>query len=1308
MGERNWDLIQSGATFESLATTLIFFEDSRAALFGRRGKDGGQDARSGDGTLVFQAKHHRNASAAAAIRDAKAEAEKIKKYRTKGHTRYEQWKSVTHWRLVSNAKFNPTDRETWDNEVVPLFRELGLEPDFWLCSTLDALLDKHPYVARAYFERETRTFLSLPEVRERLPEREPFLRRDGLGEFAGREAECDSIAQFLGDDELFIVISGAGGVGKTRLLLEAGQQASETGSWQVLWANVESMSATATWFEAIAPERPTLLLVDEPETEQLLRLLVEQLGGRAAKWKVAVSVRSPKDPVLRFLAGPRIQQRVRSLEVASLPQADATTMCRNLLDTGKLAESPERWREEAASELAERFTRHPIWLTLAVHLLEERGNLAAVPRTAEALADAYLEEILGHQTTYPRDNLLVLLRWIALLGTVKRTDHNAITLLARRSGIGGPVATEAALARLVERRALRAWGAERRLLEIVPDVLRDHLLLTWLAVDIGHGENPMRPSDDAGSLVSEVCDHILGQELDSLYGSILVSLAQAERLLFLSGRPVALLDPLFGRIDAELSSLGAAQRLVVIESVKSIAPFRPAEAVAVSRRMRESVVATEVIKGIISTRSVGQDEVVLALGWMVGHAALGAETIEARTAVIQELCALAEAEAELEIRNGSLPNDGRRGFSQLSNTIAGGPQYWSSFDDVAGTHAHSLLEELARSEPSPARAWLLDKLLASLLSLERRQSWSSDHAFHWRMVTIKPGHPAWEIRSSLLQRIRELLADEATPVGSRIVLWKLFEPTRPKEDKLESFRWARDVLQGRTDNLDELVAARSLWHWEIQYGSDPDLKAAAQELEALYRSHSLAAEFEPIVSDWKGDLRLAEAKAAELAAETAPAICSFIDRALEFLGSEDEFRRMFAIAFELGKRAAGCDGVGEFVRTALSQPSRSAHTDFAMDVVASWLMTLRAGEDPSAAPTLVAELAKTERGLDLLERLYGQSPHPAGLSYHEDEFELVRAARPEFMKAGRGPAFLASIAWTVGYEWPSLKKLIEETLDSLPEEQLTAGVMATLDGVYSHVRANESGPHPPELGTWLLDQILRVPDLDAGSARFDWELGEILKASGRPPLSWLPEALDHRRRMEQQHDYGELQAVGMSHQLADWVTPITPDDVAKPEITASVAALVDFATDERSIGYYIDKILQAVDPKGLMVPAEVVRRLDGPIEYSKLRRLARVAKAYPVNSEMWRVIARPFLERAPNLERSERSDLFNILDERITSWSGRPGEVPPVFVAAVEKAKDRLETEADPVFRPLWERELKVAEADLKSQEEEAKEERGE
>ena len=211
MANRNWNLITSGATFEALATTLVFFEDPKAALFGRRGKDGGQDARSGDGTRVFQAKHHEDGSAAKAIADAKKEAAKIVEYRNPGHARYEQWEGVTHWRLVTNSPFNPTDRQTWDTEVVPLFATQGLSADYWERANLDALLDKHPEVDRSFFQNETRAFLSIPEIHERLPSEEPFLQRTVLTAFFGRENERAQIRDFLLSDKLFLVVHGAGG-----------------------------------------------------------------------------------------------------------------------------------------------------------------------------------------------------------------------------------------------------------------------------------------------------------------------------------------------------------------------------------------------------------------------------------------------------------------------------------------------------------------------------------------------------------------------------------------------------------------------------------------------------------------------------------------------------------------------------------------------------------------------------------------------------------------------------------------------------------------------------------------------------------------------------------------------------------------------------------------------------------------------------------------------------------------------------------------------------------------------------------------
>jgi len=133
------------------------------------------------------------------------------------------------------------------------------------------------------------------------------------------------------------VVHGVGGIGKTRLLIEACEEIAVEGSWQVLWANTETMLSSGTWFEGIVPERPTLLVVDDLRDERLLRVITEQLLGRAARWKIAVVVRSPKDPALRLLSRRGLERYVWELFVDALTSESAEKMCADLLSVGPLA-----------------------------------------------------------------------------------------------------------------------------------------------------------------------------------------------------------------------------------------------------------------------------------------------------------------------------------------------------------------------------------------------------------------------------------------------------------------------------------------------------------------------------------------------------------------------------------------------------------------------------------------------------------------------------------------------------------------------------------------------------------------------------------------------------------------------------------------------------------------------------------------------------------------------------------------------------------------------------------------------------------
>jgi len=227
------------------------------------------------------------------------------------------------------------------------------------------------------------------------------------------------------------------------------------------------MEASNTWFDGVVPERPTLLIVDEPEDERLVPRLREQLGrrvGRAQQWKIAIAVRSSNDPILRALQHPRTKRWVEELSLKPLETEECEEMCLKLLETGKLADAPESWREDTAKTLARRFDGYPIWLSMAVHLLEEEGSLANLPDTASGLCRVYLEEAL--KSGQPDSGVLQIVRWVALLGPLNREDERQLRHLGDRSGSAGIQKAQETLEQLVSARLLRRWGARDRLVDV--------------------------------------------------------------------------------------------------------------------------------------------------------------------------------------------------------------------------------------------------------------------------------------------------------------------------------------------------------------------------------------------------------------------------------------------------------------------------------------------------------------------------------------------------------------------------------------------------------------------------------------------------------------------------------------------------------------------------------------------------------------------------------------------------------------------------------------------------------------------------
>ena len=1334
MAERKWGAITSGATFESLATSIVFFEYPKASLFGRRGKDGGQDARSGDGTLVFQAKHHENGSAPAAIRDAKSEAKKIEEYRQPDSSRYAQWRGVTNWRLVTNAAFNPTDKQRWDAEVVPLFAKLGLGADYWEREDLNALLDKHPEIHRSFFVNETRTFLSLPEARERLPDQEPFLRRDDLGPFCGREVEISKIRDFLASSFRFLVIHGAGGMGKTRLLAEAGERIASEGEWQVLWANVASMATTGAWFEAIVPERATLLLVDEPPDEVVLQQLAEQLGGRVgrtAQWRVAIAVRSPKDPVLRFLRGARMRPRVQELPVEALPSSEAEEMCAELLKTGALSALPEEKRRDAARYLSKQFSRHPVWLTLVVQHLEDRGDLRRVPVDAATLADEYLWEIEQSQSDVSPESVRNLLRWVALIGSVNQQDDATIKMIGDVTGIGTVPDVGQRLASLVRRRALIERGAHKRFIELRPDVLRDHVLRRWLSTEVG-GIRSVVASNDARALLDSVREAALSGELSGLWRSILVSLARTEFTFRLSGNGIPLLAGFFEAIEASVPTMSASRRLGLVEALEPIAWFRPRATASLSRAMREAPVSGETVEGIFGPRSLGHDDVILTLPWLLFHGAMGAELPEDREAILRELCVLAEVEAELAPRlTRGLPNDGKRAAALITRVLEGGTQFQCDYDDAAMQLSNDLIGVLMGRPPTRGEVALLDALVQPLLAIERRQIWADDRSFTWRTYAISPESSAWFRREKVFAYVKTALSADATPIESRVQLWRVFAENHRNINRLcsglavgresdryyallaEDLRWTYDLLAKRCAGLEELAAAREVWDWHKRFGKDPKLKEVAVKLETLYATNGLAKEFEPLLDldDWEQQERQSSAKAAELALAASPEeITGFLERAVSFLGEERELSSLSSVAQSLGGYAEVHEVVRLFVKSCLEQPTVMPRSDFGVTTAVRWVSVVRRGDRPVRTHVLVRDLlaqcGSNDQRANLLRRIYG--PRQIG-GLTAEEHVLLRGSRALFASTGREVEFIAAIAQTIHHDWPALRPLLEDALSSVAPARQAEAVRALVAGISVAVQA-ENAPKPPsDLAEWLMARLSVLPDLDElGDS--EWKLSEILKRVGRVDVRWLPAAL--ARRSEEEAMAGserKWRAISHHGRISQYVRGLTAADSADVGVIAAVEGVLAFVGDNGSTGYYLPEVLQDIDPEGLVAADVVAARVRNATGPEDVRRLARLGGAYAINSAPWRTIALATIRAGIRYGQDVLRSIYGALgDGGVRTWSGAVGEVPAIFSAAVNEARSSLAAEVEGDLMSFWQHRVSIAEAELHEEEQRAKEERGE
>lgn len=1323
----NWAQIGSGATFQALVNILLLHEDPATRPFTKPGPDGAIDALV-VGSKVYQAKYHKHATASDAFADARAEAKRIEERKAPGSKWAPAWSGVSTWVLVTNAPFGPEDDQKWRDEIVPLFAKLGLTADYWVESQLEERLAARPDVEQAFFGGKVRFFVSLAEWFE-------LLRGDAVLERAydlpleGREEVVDRIRHFVKhEDARLLLVHGPGGGGKSRLQAAAALTIWQEGLVDTVLCGTPHLPTTADWYLATIPEAPALVILDEPDDPAFIERFLFELKTRVKHWKVIVTARTPRDPVIAKLTDPLQSVLAEPIELKALEKEPAFRLAEGLVEPLGFSEEQghqlTRWLVEVCGR--------PVWMTMAVRVLEENRDLSDLPTDRFGVARRYVEEMVEHspKALGTSEQVRALLHWLAVYQPVNRQDEDIMAFLAARTGLGGPVAVDALIGDLERRRVVTRYGVEKRMVELRPDVLREHLLVDLLTYE---DAGARRPSQAAHDLAAELVATTMGKDELPALAKLIATLGNME--LRLEGA-VRLLDPVADalvRLSANAPTTLEQQR--ALELAGALAFFRPGPTAAIARHLRMSDAPEASIEFRFFWKKrmnvVERAEVVSELPWLLASAARGSETAEERRAILDELL----AHVELEFRAGpslGRRNDGKRAKDLVPRILHERYGYRSSFHGEAAAIAGGWLTALATGDalPSPEAFRVL---VGALLALERRDDRPGEEPFTLQIETRRlaaKGEPG-QVAMSIRERLWSVAADPRSPEEVKAVAWGLLDDLHGDLNRLRDVdpdwrEFVRDDLErciavARRPgvSLRDLQAARGLCDWHIQFEDEKsELRGPANTFDAAYRDHPAVAPYVELFGADRVDDEQAYSRAVAVltASGSVEAIEDFFCGAQGYTATHSEdwrTQKVRSFAWTLGHERGEEPHVLEFALQHLRQGAPSPFFGLALSLVNGLLHAQRtAGRGDAVAKTLDDCAAATNAAgnvAQLVFSLYVEAGPRMVKAFLREDCDFLLRHDDTLRGLDTGQYF-----FVLGHFLPlhpgAVLPIVHTRFDALAHEEKARAVAGLWRGFFdTYPPVRDTWTPPPALVDDLLDLTALVPDVRDIGGNVGWEIEQICKRIEKKPIAWLVERIERRREAFWAH--GQRSQDEVRPRLV-WLIPdddsallravaTIPDEAPSAETVQAMEALLAFNEGDLASSHGLPELLVRLDPHGRVLPGLLATKLADPLGGASVDQVvdsAEHARAYAIGTAPWRTIALAACRRVEVLAMAEkdRVRVYSCLTPRHSGpYGGAIDEIHPRWQAAVDDANAKLKAESEPELRAFWEWLLRCAEADL-------------
>lgn len=1282
-----WKQIQNGAVWEAMMQTLVMFMDPDSRAYTRLGPDGGVDAVSGDKLIVYQAKFHIEPSLEKTISDFKKEFAKIEGYREEKA----YWKEAKTWILVTNLEINPDDELKW-NDAIRQQDCLGLNIELWDWSKIRTRLDKYPEVKKSYFENEYRTFITF--VEEMKYEKETAWSAGALDvDFVGRAEALEKFAAFLNSNKKICSVSGPGGMGKTRFLLECAKQKADASEWDAFWAKPEALKAQKI-FECIIPERKTVLFIDELNDLSLLtgRLLPELCNGRMQKWKIVFTERTNNASTIRELSLPKYEElREPHYILPKLNNDESFHLTKSLLEnvqtTNKIQYRDVNGLTEQIASISKGI---PLWIALTVRILAKDQNLLALNGTAEELIEKYFRLLQPDLSTIPisEKNYQEIAKWCAVYGVLNLENKEVITYIASAISLS-KMQLKKLLNLMVDTGLAIRYGARHRYFALAPDAIRDKILVEAL-IDDG----------EISFWGEHLVDKLLKDEIPSAF-LIIKNLARVESIQSVDSNIfIPILDPFIKALTEKVKKQTPENQVKSISLLPYFDFARPEESLNLLKICwsTDNGVAKE--NAQTSWECTHQDvmnEIPRALSSLAHYC----NSTKLKEGIVNFFIEIIKSHKVQAPYLHSAPLDL---LSQVLFDLSDSDEY----QGIAQKKLDSFLKQCRQNAMGDVDIEIMDMLLKRLFSLERRNTFYYNGKLTF--TSVPASEQKLETAKKYLEKIKALLAEVAINATITKVLVnsycdffnnvRIYSKLHQDENAFnpllkKELSWMADFLQTEAGKRAFLrnPLKEKVWKWFLDFPEDDALQPLAQKCEQAY---TLEIEDKEIVSFLDNQYEsIEETREKEnnifehrLSEKSDKDILTFLEKVEYYLKEKRDYR-IRSLGYLYGTRLSASRNVEALGSSLLNSDIPSARWAFGMGMIIGRSDKLRQSKISSAQEELKKYLSFVSAKDAFLYEYYNATG-----SLDIQDFSILKKSRFLF----KNPVQYSSLLGLFTFQFVKpLCEYMDSIWSELDPETKKNYVEKIVDSIYWIKQNNNHNKlqWTVDFANWVIKKMVSFEELNWMDSLYS-PFGELPFLQKLKNIQWLLKTIQNRKNFK--HPFSSR------FSFAYFVS----SDFSESE-TQAFSDIIEWVHQPYLIKRDIYGEIVALDPENRKLGQLVSQKFLAAKTDEERLNLARIAGELTYEKDAWKEISRTVCEYAIHCDNELKNYYYSELDWKgIEDYSCSYGQVASTYYQKVKTLKDEKEKDTCTARQEYWQIRLEWSEKSLENAKEEARELRGE